>query len=78
MGACEEAAACSTQAPYWRGTWAAYSLQDPSAMLEGRWAHPYTPVTLGLPAWGLDTSQRTRGAWATLGVTHARASLGDT
>jgi len=35
-------------------------------------------VVFGLPAWKLGTSQRTRGAWAALGVTHARVQLGDT
>jgi len=35
-------------------------------------------VALGLPAWGLGTSRSTHGAWAALGVTHARVPLGDT
>jgi len=30
--------------------------------LPGGWAHPSTHVALGLPAWGLGTSQHTRGA----------------
>jgi len=40
------------------------SLQDPSAKLEGRWAHPCAHVALELPIWWLDTSQQIRGAWA--------------
>jgi len=39
------------------------NLQDPSVRLEGRWAHPCAHVMLGLPAWGLGTSQHPRGAW---------------
>jgi hypothetical protein len=35
--------------------WEGCSLQDPSARLEGRWAHPCAHVALGLPGWGLGT-----------------------
>jgi len=32
---------------------------------------------MGFLAWEMGTVLRTRGAWAALGVTHARAPLGD-
>jgi len=33
---------------------------------------------VGMPAWGLDKHLSTRGAWAALRVSHARAPPGDT
>jgi len=40
------------------------------------WVHHCTHIALGLPAWGLGTPQRTRGAWAALGMSMPAPHLG--
>jgi len=42
------------------------------------WPNHFAHVALGLPAWGLGTTQSTRCAWVALGVTHVCAPLGGT
>jgi len=63
----EEAVACRTQAPGWRGAEHTPAHTWCLGFLPGGWAHPSAHVVLGLPPCGLGTSQRTRGAWIALG-----------